>query len=93
MQIEQFFDSFIRKESFFHNKQVLLSSYTPSEITYREEQIQEVAHILAPALRLEKPSNLFIYGKTGTGKTLSVKYVLNSMQEIALKNKVQLKFI
>jgi len=74
-------------------KTVLLSSYDPDDVLYRKEQLQEVANILAPALRLEKPSNLFIYGKTGTGKTLSVRHVLRSMVEIAQKNQVPLKSI
>jgi cell division control protein 6 len=70
-----------------------MSSYIPEDVLYREEQLKEVANILAPALRMEKPSNLFIYGKTGTGKTLSVKYIIQSMQEIAFKNNIKLKSI
>ncbi|MBU0460797.1 MAG: orc1/cdc6 family replication initiation protein [Nanoarchaeota archaeon] len=75
------------------NKAALMPAYMPSAVVYREEQLQEVANILAPALRLEKPSNLFIYGKTGTGKTLAVKHVLESMNEIAVKNKIKLKTV
>ena len=91
MQVDNFFENFIKNESIFINKSVLLSSYIPESILYREEQIQEVANILAPALRVERPSNLFIYGKTGTGKTLSVRHILNSMMEIAQKNNLPLK--
>ena len=91
MQVDNFFENFIKKESIFTNKSVLLSSHIPESILYREEQIQEVANILAPALRVERPSNLFIYGKTGTGKTLSVRHILNSMMEIAQKNNLPLK--
>jgi len=72
---------------------VLSPSYKPDQIPYREEQIQEAANILAPALRKEKPSNLFIYGKTGTGKTLSVKHIISSMNEIAKNNNISLKTI
>ena len=93
VRIGNFFESFLKKESFFTDKSVLLSSYVPDEVLYREEQLQEVAHILAPALRLEKPSNLFIYGKTGSGKTLSVKHVINSMKEVAINNNIKLKTI
>ena len=91
MQVDNFFENFIKKESIFTNKSVLLSSHIPESILFREEQIQEVANILAPALRVERPSNLFIYGKTGTGKTLSVRHILNSMMEIAQKNNLPLK--
>ena len=91
--IHNFFENYLKKESIFREKTVLLSSYDPDDVLYRKEQLQEVANILAPALRLEKPSNLFIYGKTGTGKTLSVRHVLRSMVEIAQKNQVPLKSI
>lgn len=93
VQINTFFENYLKKESLFLDKTYLLSSYLPEKVLYREEQLQEVANILAPVLKLEKPSNLFIYGKTGTGKTLSVKHILNSMNEIAKQNNLALKTI
>ena len=92
-KLGHFFESFLKKESIFLDKKTLFPSYIPEEIIYREEQLQEVANILAPALRMEKPSNLFIYGKTGTGKTISVKHVLLSMHKVATQNNIALKFI
>ena len=93
MELNNFFENYLKKNSLFNDKSVLLPSYFPKEIIYREEQIQEIANILAPALRGEKPSNIFVYGKTGTGKTLTIKHVISSMVEIAEKNKVSLKYI
>ena len=91
--IGAFFENYLKQDSLFKDKSVLLSSYIPDEIIYREDLLREVANILAPALKIEKPSNLFIYGKTGTGKTLSVKYILRSMENIAVKNNSLLKTI
>ncbi len=65
----------------FKNKAVLQSNYTPEQITHREAQIESVASILAPALRGERVSNLFLYGNTGSGKTLSVQYVREKILE------------
>lgn len=93
LKIGNFFEKFLKKDSLFKDKSVLLSSYYPDEVIYRENQIQEAANILAPSLRVEKPSNLFIYGKTGTGKTLSMKYILKSMEETAKNNNIGLKSI
>ena len=47
----------------------------PEILPHREKEINNLASILVPALRDETPSNVFIYGKTGTGKTAVVKFV------------------
>ena len=91
MEIGNFFENFLKEDSFFLDKSVLSSSYVPTDIPYRSDQVREVANILAPALRLEAPSNLFLYGKTGTGKTLTIKHVLGSMAQVAKKNNIKLK--
>lgn len=93
MKINNFFEAYLEKETIFLDKSVLLSSYIPEEVLYRGELLEEVANILAPALKLEKSSNLFIYGKTGTGKTLSVKHILQSMEIVAHKKSLPLKYI
>ncbi|MEK6875408.1 MAG: orc1/cdc6 family replication initiation protein [Nanoarchaeota archaeon] len=59
----------------FDDKSFLQGNYQPKEILHRDEQIKQIASILAPVLKGEKTSNLFLYGKTGTGKTLSINYV------------------
>lgn len=93
MEMNQFFENYLKKESLFVNKDALQSHYLPAQIFYREEQLAAIANILAPCLRSEKPSNLFIYGKTGTGKTISVKHILHFMNETAQKNNLPLKTI
>ena len=81
--LNSLFEKFLEKKSFFKDKAILQSSYNPETILHRNEQINQIANILAPSLRNEKPSNLFIYGKTGTGKTLTVQHITNQMMEIA----------
>jgi archaeal cell division control protein 6 len=81
--LNNFFEKFLKKENLFQNKKVLQSTYIPGEITHRDDQMNLIANILAPALKGEKPSNLFIYGKTGTGKTLVAKYVAEQMENVA----------
>ncbi|MFA6073510.1 MAG: ORC1-type DNA replication protein [Candidatus Woesearchaeota archaeon] len=81
--LNNFFETFLKKETIFSNKKVLQSSFIPGEISHRDDQISQVAQIISPALKNEKPSNLFVYGKTGTGKTLVVKYVAEQMENIA----------
>ena len=50
-------------------------TYIPDLLPHREKEINHLASILVPALRGETPSNVFIYGKTGTGKTAVTKFV------------------
>jgi len=76
--IDKIFDS-IGSRTLFKNKSVLQSNYSPEDIPYRDKQIEQVASILAPALIGQKTSNLFIYGKTGTGKTLTIQYIQNEL--------------
>ena len=85
-----FFEYFLNKEPLFINKKILQASFTPKTIPHRDSQIKQIADVLAPALKLEKPSNLFIYGKTGTGKTLTVKYVTSKIKEVAEQRKIPL---
>lgn len=73
-ELDQIFENF-DKNKIFKDKSLLQINYNPNEIPHREEQIKQIAMILAPILRGEKISNLFLYGNTGTGKTLSVQYV------------------
>jgi archaeal cell division control protein 6 len=78
-----FFESFLKREPLFREKGVLQMSYTPTEIFHRDDEIKQIASVLAPALRLERPSNLFLYGKTGTGKTLCALYTTNNIVQVA----------
>lgn len=73
-ELDKIFEAFDRN-GIFKNKSLLQNNYQPEDIPHRSEQIKQIASILAPVLRGERASNLFLYGKTGTGKTLSVQYV------------------
>lgn len=85
MELDKIFESF-DKNVIFKDKSILQTNHQPKEILFRDDQIKQVASILAPVLRGEKPSNLFLYGKTGTGKTLSVQYVKEGLIKRASLN-------
>ncbi len=91
--LETFFEAFLRKESVFFDKRALQSSYIPETILHREEQTKQIANILAPALKGDKPSNIFIYGKTGTGKTLTAKHTTQKLMGIAERERVPLRVL
>ncbi len=88
-----FFESFLKKDSIFINKKALQISYTPDQIFHRDKELSYIAKIMAPLLKLEKPSNLFVYGKTGTGKTLSIRYTCQQLMKTAKQNNISVKII
>ncbi|MBS3135402.1 ORC1-type DNA replication protein [Candidatus Woesearchaeota archaeon] len=92
-ELSEFFKSYVQKESIFTDKSVFLSSYLPETIHHRDTQINQIAQILAPILRKEKPSNLFIYGKTGTGKTLSIKHVIKEITAASNETGLQIRAV
>jgi len=85
LELDKIFESF-DKNTIFKDKTFLQINYQPEEIPHREEQIKQIASILAPVLRGEKSSNLFLYGKTGTGKTLSIQYVSDELLKRFARN-------
>ncbi len=85
LELDKIFDTF-DKNNIFKDKSYLQINYQPEEIPHRDDQIKQIASILAPVLRGERSSNLFLYGKTGTGKTLSVQFVRDELIRRAMKN-------
>ena len=83
--LDKIFESF-DKNLIFKNKILLQINYKPEVIIHRDDQIKQMASVLAPVLRGEKTSNLFLYGKTGTGKTLSMQFVKDELFKRFNKN-------
>lgn len=81
--LANFFDEYLKKGSVFGDKSRLQTNYKPEDIPHRDLQLEQVGVIIRPALRLERPSNFFVYGKTGTGKTLVVTKMVDFLIETA----------
>jgi len=88
-----FFEKYLEKDSLFLDKKVLQGTYTPETLLHRDEEIKKIAEILAPCLKKDKPSNLFIYGNTGTGKTVSIKYTATQLLNISSQKDIPLKIL
>jgi cell division control protein 6 len=80
--LSKIFEELLNKDTLFKNREVLRSSHTPDYLPHREEQVNHLASILVSALRGDSPSNVLIYGKTGTGKTAVAKFVGKELEDM-----------
>jgi len=83
---ENIFQRQFDKSTVFTNRTTITPHYTPDNLPFRDGQIDEISQILSSSLQGAKPDNLFIYGKVGTGKTVTVNHVLSQLQEFIAHN-------
>jgi len=78
-------DLFILEDPIFVNKELLEISHLPEEdrIVGRDKEIKQLANAVNPAIFGQSPSNVLLYGKTGTGKSLCAKYVSRQLVDTA----------
>jgi orc1/cdc6 family replication initiation protein len=85
----EIFENLLKESSIFANRDALSPHYMPNNLLFREKQIDGIVKYLTPSLRGERGRNLFIYGKTGTGKTSCMKYVIEKIKGVhAIKAKI-----
>ena len=82
------FGEFASRSNIFKDRDVLSPHFVPDTLFFREHQIKELVSLLAPALQGKKPRNFLLYGKSGTGKTCSVKHVVKKFSERPSNSKV-----
>lgn len=86
--LRDLFNNYAQKKGLFNDKNVLSHNYIPEVTFHREEQAKSLADILSPVMKGLEISNCFLYGKTGTGKTVVVKTVTSELEKMAEKVKV-----
>lgn len=72
--------------SLFKNKDLLQIRYVPRDdnrIVGRDSEIQKIADELGVVVQDEAPNNVGVYGKTGTGKSLVVRHVVDRAESTA----------
>ena len=85
----------IRDRRFLDNEQLIRSEQHEllKEIfnaNVRDAEIRELSAHFAPILRDDHPMHLGLWGKTGTGKTLSMSFFLGILKRLCLKKSVEM---
>lgn len=80
------FGEILSAPTLFASRNVLSPHYLPELLPFREKEIEKLMLAVAPALTDQRPRNLFIYGKTGTGKTCTVRNVMGKFEAHAAKD-------
>jgi len=91
--IDDMLDAAESGKSIIKNRDILHFTYIPEIILHRKSEQEQVTQSLLPILKKSRPSNLLVYGKPGTGKTLVVKKVLSKIQERVEKSNFPIKLI
>lgn len=77
--------SFKRTSAIFADERPLTDDWAPDGLPERDEELGGIHNALAPAIRDTGvgPHNMFLFGKTGQGKTAGIEYKLNDLREAA----------
>ncbi|MEK6941954.1 MAG: AAA family ATPase [archaeon] len=83
MLAENIFEKEFSKETIFVDRSLLTPHFIPKELPFRQKQIEDISTILAQAIKGKKADNIFIYGKTGCGKTSVTKRVGQQLKDFS----------
>ncbi|MFX1518559.1 MAG: ORC1-type DNA replication protein [Promethearchaeota archaeon] len=78
-KVDAMIDKYLEAPQVFKNRDALSIHFVPDELPHRDKHLERMVSILVPALRGGTPSNIFLYGKTGTGKTAAARLVLRAL--------------
>ncbi|WP_455448082.1 orc1/cdc6 family replication initiation protein [Natrinema thermotolerans] len=75
--------SFQPTGSIFEEREALLEEWTPDKLVGRDKELQQYHAALQPVIEGETPSNIFLYGKSGVGKTAATRFLLARLEHDA----------
>lgn len=91
--VDKLLDAVESGKSLITNREILHFTYIPDAIPHRNSEQEQITQTLIPILKHSRPSNLLVYGKPGTGKTLVVKKILSQIQKRVEKSNFPIKLV
>jgi len=91
--VDKLLDAVESGKSLIINREILHFTYIPDTIPHRNSEQEQITQTLIPILKQSRPSNLLVYGKPGTGKTLVVKKILSQIQKRVEKSNFPIKLV
>ena len=91
--VDKLLDDATSGRSILKKRDVLHFTFIPETILHRDNELAKVTQALLPILKKSRPSNLLVYGKPGTGKTLVVKTILSKIQKRVEKSDFPIKLV
>ncbi|WP_461461079.1 Cdc6/Cdc18 family protein [Methanobrevibacter sp.] len=85
---DNIFTNMDRGNTVFKDKSPLSHKFLPEQLPHRDDQITMIAKYWIDALDNVTPSDVTIYGKTGTGKTAAAKFAQKQLLEAAQDNNI-----
>jgi cell division control protein 6 len=71
---------FERDTEIYRDRDALREDYQPEELVGRDDELATYRTALQPVINGEQPNNVFLYGKTGVGKTAATRYLLSHLE-------------
>lgn len=74
-------EPFSPDSTIFRDEAVLRDGFRPDRLIERDQELEQYQSALKPVINGAPPKNLFLYGQTGVGKTLSSRMVMERLDE------------
>lgn len=81
------FANSLQEKGIFKREEYLYPEFIPERLPHRDNEIDAIVFALRPLLEGKKPRNLFLFGPTGTGKTVTIRFVLKELHEYSDRGK------
>ncbi len=76
-----------KEHSIFKDERALSPEYIPEMLPHRDVQIQSLVYALKPLADGGSASHVFVFGPPGTGKTVTLKFVMQQLKEFSARVK------